>query len=215
MRTSPTRVQACTTWTQILATGPIGVKNAALAYHTGRKQIVLWGLDGCSGLLVVVERRRMVEHDPVGERPESAAERRVHLRRSEGERKEGRPRGHGGADSDCQSGFVCNVSTGTCGAGDKCVGSVVTKVDGTTVGCAPYTCESSGRCKTACATTADCVSPTICNGAACVDFNARGVEDGGGCALSHRGVRGSTALLLTAGALAGALFRRRRVRVIK
>jgi len=113
------------------------------------------------------------------------------------------------ADTDCRGGFVCNAVTGACAAGDKCVGSIVTKVDGTTVDCAPFVCESSGRCKTSCATTADCVSPKICNGSSCVDLvDSLPPEEGGGCALSSRGV-GTSAALMFVTALAAALRRRR------
>jgi hypothetical protein len=110
-------------------------------------------------------------------------------------------------DGDCKSGFVCNSATGACTAGDKCVGSVVTRVDGTTVDCAPYTCESSGKCKTSCATTAECIASKICNGNTCVDPVAPIIEDGGGCAVSSRGVS-SGAMIVLAVAIAAALRRR-------
>ncbi|MGZ3422188.1 MAG: hypothetical protein ACXVEE_30240, partial [Polyangiales bacterium] len=116
------------------------------------------------------------------------------------------------SDKDCQSGFVCNVATGACTGGDKCAGSVVTKIDGSTVDCAPYTCESSGRCKTACATTADCVAPKVCDGAACIDPPEGSTDSGGGCALSPKGVRSSAAALFVAVALATALRRKRATR---
>jgi hypothetical protein len=113
-------------------------------------------------------------------------------------------------DKDCGSGFVCNVATGACTGGDKCAGSVVTKVDGSTIDCAPYTCESSGRCKTVCATSADCVSPKVCDGSACIDPPDASTDSSGGCALSPDGVRSGAGAIFLAAALASTLRRRRR-----
>jgi hypothetical protein len=115
-------------------------------------------------------------------------------------------------DRDCKAGFVCNTATAACTLGDTCVGSVVTHVDGSTVDCAPYVCESGGRCKTTCTITADCLSPKICDGAACVDPVDAATAQAGGCAASPGGVRSFGALVLL-GALVSAL-RRRRGRVV-
>jgi hypothetical protein len=114
-----------------------------------------------------------------------------------------------GADKDCKAGFVCDVATGACAAGDKCLGSVVTHVDGTTTDCAPYVCESSGRCKTTCAATTDCVSPKLCNDGTCIDPVEAQATQQGGCATSPGGARSGGALLFVV-ALASAFRRRRR-----
>lgn len=111
-------------------------------------------------------------------------------------------------EADCKTGFVCNTATGTCTAGDKCAGSIVTHVDGTITDCAPYTCESSGKCKSACASSGDCVAPKVCSDAVCVDPPTAESDGSGGCVASPRGVR-STGSLLVLAALAAA-FRRRR-----
>jgi hypothetical protein len=113
------------------------------------------------------------------------------------------------ADKDCKAGFVCDVATGACTAGDKCVGTVVTHVDGTSTDCAPYVCESSGRCKKSCAATTDCVSPKLCSDGACIDPVAAPTAQQGGCAASPAGV-GSGGALFAVAALASALRRRRR-----
>ncbi len=114
-----------------------------------------------------------------------------------------------GADTDCKTGFVCDVATGACAAGDKCVGSVVTHVDGTTSDCAPYVCESSGKCKSTCAATTDCVAPKLCNDGTCIDAPDAAAAQQGGCAATPGAVGSGWA----AGSLLGlvvALRRRRR-----
>lgn len=107
--------------------------------------------------------------------------------------------------ADCKTGFVCNTATGACTLGDRCSGSVVTKVDGTTVDCAPYVCESSGKCKSSCATTSECVAGKICNGTACIDAVDTTVDEGGGCAASPRHAQGG----LLCGLMLAGLIRRR------
>lgn len=120
------------------------------------------------------------------------------------------------ADSDCKAGFVCNTATGSCTAGDKCAVSLVTHVDGTTTDCGAYICESSGKCKTTCASSSDCVSPKICDGTACVDPPDGAVDQGGGCATSSTGGTSGnrdtsgTWPILVLSALVGLIGRRKR-----
>lgn len=110
--------------------------------------------------------------------------------------------------ADCAKGYLCNATTGACVVGDTCVGSVVTKVDGTTEDCGAYRCESSGKCKTSCTSTSDCTAPRLCSGSVCVD-PAPPVEEGGGCAMGSGGSR-TGAVVALAGLLLG--VRRRRGR---
>ena len=111
--------------------------------------------------------------------------------------------------ADCAKGYLCNPTTGACVVGDKCVGSVVTKVDGTTEDCGAYRCESSGKCKNSCATTADCTAPRLCSDSVCVDPVAPEVTDGGGCVMGPTGTRTGAVAVAIAGLLLGARRRRR------
>jgi hypothetical protein len=117
------------------------------------------------------------------------------------------------SDADCKAGFQCNATTGACAAGDRCAGSVVTHVDGTTTDCAPYVCESSGKCKTSCAATSDCVSPKLCSEGACVDPPSEVAADTGGCAVAERGAgTGAGLAAWPIGLVVAAVTRRRRRR---
>jgi hypothetical protein len=111
------------------------------------------------------------------------------------------------ADSDCKSGFVCDVKAGACTGGASCgPDGSVTRVDGTKLECAPYACEATGNCKTSCSVSEDCIAPAICSGSVCAVPDGSTGESGG-CATS-RGTGAST-LAMLALVLLGRLKRRR------
>jgi hypothetical protein len=96
-------------------------------------------------------------------------------------------------DTDCADKFHCAAPTGS--TTKQCVpavnvcqtdGHTVSHVDGTTEDCAPYLCDASGTCRTNCASTQDCVSPTVCLNEACVSSEepsggSATPEDDSGC----------------------------------
>jgi hypothetical protein len=102
-------------------------------------------------------------------------------------------------DADCEGGNECDASTGKCVSGATCGadGHTTTSPDGTTRDCAPYECQSNGTCLTACATVADCVSPTVCSaGGQCVSPPSGGGSSAGcGVARGPSGAESSWGLV--------------------
>jgi hypothetical protein len=114
------------------------------------------------------------------------------------------------SDADCAANYTCDTPSSKCVASGKCDGAhTVTSADGKrTTDCAPYACESSGRCKTACGTTDDCVPGALCNDGRCAAAPSTSTQSGGGCTTS----RAPLAAMGWSAALAalGAVARRRR-----
>jgi len=113
---------------------------------------------------------------------------------------------------DCASGFRC--ASGSCSAitaecsADR---SQSVALDGKTPprACAPYKCDpASGNCFDKCATSDQCATGSVCDGAACAAVPAPGgaSEDSGGCAMGSRTTSGLE--LIAFAALAAALRRR-------
>jgi len=114
------------------------------------------------------------------------------------------------ADADCASGYHCETTNGQCVRASTCDGDhTTTSSDGAKKDCTPFKCESSGACRSSCASSAECVAGHVCDPASgkCIAPNASS-EDGGGCAFSAVG-RGDTALVVVALAAVGLLRKRR------
>jgi len=119
------------------------------------------------------------------------------------------------ADADCGKNTRCDVASGKCVSAATCDGDhIVTGADGTTTDCAPFRCESSGRCKDTCAVSSDCVAPLVCDGSGkCVQPPGAGDEESGGCGCRTARTSGDATWLL--GAFAGAVaWQRRRRRAV-
>jgi hypothetical protein len=112
------------------------------------------------------------------------------------------------SDGDCDEAYHCEPATKRCVKSATCDDHVVKTLEGTTIDCSPFRCESNGTCKTKCASTGDCIEGTLCDprSGACV----RAGSDEAACAI-HAARVGSGDL---AGWLMvfGALARRRRMR---
>jgi Cellulose binding domain len=83
-----------------------------------------------------------------------------------------------GTDGSCDGSAGCRkYANGTTCAASACAGTALTPArtcDGagtcktvTATTCGAYVCGASGACLTSCASTADCVSPNVCNGTTC------------------------------------------------
>ncbi|MFI5298783.1 MAG: hypothetical protein ACHREM_11860 [Polyangiales bacterium] len=66
---------------------------------------------------------------------------------------------------DCATGYTCDLTTNHCAQGARCTtdGTGSIGKSGTAQSCAPYLCDTTGACKTACSTTADCAIGNVCN----------------------------------------------------
>jgi hypothetical protein len=91
------------------------------------------------------------------------------------------------SDADCGGANVCETKSGTCAPAiaQKCSAdrstSIPTDPTKPAVQCAPYLCDpSTGRCLSACATSADCASGTTCVTATGVCATAAPTTSGGG-----------------------------------
>jgi hypothetical protein len=105
-------------------------------------------------------------------------------------------------DTDCASGFSCDVRSGRCVFGAKCDGDHTVIVPGSaSIDCTPFKCAGSA-CLTKCGTTSDCVAATTCDTAtgACVT-SSPAQDEGSGCAFGARSPAGFLAFLLALGAL--------------
>ena len=120
-------------------------------------------------------------------------------------------------NEDCARAFKCDTEMARCiPASGRCVDgdTAVEDSSGNVASCAPYLC-AGGSCRTACSSTLDCASGSVCDqsGAtgACVPSDVKGdAEDDGGCGCAvpgHRGGPGS--LLLGVVTLVAALRRSR------
>ena len=111
-----------------------------------------------------------------------------------------------GSVCDGQTRNQCTKTGATCGKD----GHTSESVDGQKVDCAPFNCDATGACLTACASVADCAAPYACSfEGACVAPSTTPGSSNGGCSAAPLGAKGTPASLLVA--LGGlALFGMRR-----
>ncbi|MFI5299509.1 MAG: hypothetical protein ACHREM_15575 [Polyangiales bacterium] len=123
-------------------------------------------------------------------------------------------------DADCAPSFICTGGKcqtkppATCSADG--VSSIPAGDAGPPQSCAPYICDSTGACKTACNTTSDCVAGGVCDltkspGQCVVTATT---SSGGGCAVGTgpNGAGGGDSSLVGLAFAIGATARRRRRR---
>ncbi|MFI5299821.1 MAG: hypothetical protein ACHREM_17170 [Polyangiales bacterium] len=89
---------------------------------------------------------------------------------------------------DCATGYTCDLTTNHCAQGARCTtdGTGSIGKSGVAQSCAPYLCDTTGACKTACSTTADCAIGNVCNvsesPSQCV---VSATSNSGGCRISR------------------------------
>jgi len=115
-------------------------------------------------------------------------------------------------DTDCADGSECSaaqvcIKTGTCDGSHT-----TTALDGTTRDCAPYNCQTNGRCKPTCESIDDCVRPNVCDASGACIPPVASEDDSGGCSTAGNANAGLGTLLLVASAMASSVVRRRRRR---
>ena len=109
---------------------------------------------------------------------------------------------------DCAAGYGC-APDGRCVAAGACADDRTSQPigGGAAISCVPYRCDTTGSCRTTCASIEDCVTPAVCDPSGrCV---AGAEEEDGGCATAPRPREGERAFLLLAAVFVVMAARRR------
>jgi hypothetical protein len=93
-------------------------------------------------------------------------------------------------NADCLIGLACGAG-GACGPAATCSGHVSRRADGSTQECSPFECDTTGLCKTSCASATDCTTPNACDlSGRCGSLPSRSAPSGcsvGGAVVLPRG----------------------------